>query len=51
MKLADIARSNKDPTAPSQSILTGQYIEPAVSDCIDSWELAVYVRKYSLPSS
>ncbi|KAF8123857.1 hypothetical protein EV363DRAFT_1587054 [Boletus edulis] len=29
IKLADLARSNKDPTAPLANIIAGQYIEPA----------------------
>lgn len=31
MKLADLARSNKDPRASPANIFTGQYIETAVS--------------------
>ena len=35
IKLADIARSNKDPTASLANIIAGQYIEAAVSSLVD----------------
>ena len=34
MKLAYIARANKDLTAPLAKIIAGQYIEPAVSTIV-----------------
>ncbi|KAN0093344.1 Protein of unknown function (DUF2421) domain containing protein [Tylopilus felleus] len=45
IKLADIARSNKDPTASSTSIVSGQYIESAVSMHLDR-----FLKAYGSPA-
>lgn len=37
MKLADLARTNRQPSASPAAIFAGQYIEPAVRVCPPSF--------------